>query len=148
MYYLKRKVKKNTVKSVGEFKGLAVRPKNKVKEVVILDEELANNYIKKQLDKKFKKMYDKVYLYLTEDDSSEDGVKACLSEIEKLKSLIFYKYEEYMKKKLYKEYLAKIVLTTNELKKKDAEREMFNEFIREISINNNFDYEEEKGRSR
>lgn len=148
MYYLKRKVKKNTIKSVGEFKGLEVRPKNKVKEVVILDEELANNYIKKQLDKRFKKMYDKVYLYLTEDDSSEDGVKACLSEIEKLKSLIFYKYEEFMKKKLYKEYLAKIVLTTNELKKKDAEREMFNEFIKSININNSFDYEEEKGRSR
>lgn len=148
MYYLKRKVRKNTIKSIGEFNGLVVRPKTKASEVTIIDKELTNNYIKKQLDKKFKKMYDKVYLYLSEDDSSEEGIKACLSEIEKLKSLIFYKYEEYMKKKLYKEYLAKIVLTTNELRRKDTEREMFNEFIKSINMNNNYDYEEERGRSR
>lgn len=148
MYYLKRKVRKNTIKSIGEFNGLVVRPKTKASEVTIIDKELTNNYIKKQLDKKFKKMYDKVYLYLSEDDSSEEGIKACLSEIEKLKSLIFYKYEEYMKKKLYKEYLAKIVLTTNELRRKDTEREMFNEFIKSINVNNNYDYEEERGRSR
>ena len=83
-----------------------------------------------------------------EDEGSEDGIKACLSEIEKLKSLIFYKYQEYMKVKLYKEYLAKIVLTTEELKNKDMERNFFNQIMK-TTIPNYYDTEEEiRGKSR
>ena len=56
-----------------------------------------------------------------------------------------------MKNKLYKEYLAKIVLTTEELKRKDTERERFNEFIKNITFNyepRDMDLESERGRSR
>ncbi len=151
MYYLKRKVKKNKIKSIGKIKGLVVKPRIKADEVTLADKEISNEYVKKQLDKKFKNMYKKIYIYLTEDEGSEEGMKACLSEIEKLKSLIFYKYQEYMKNKLYKEYLAKIVLTTEELKRKDTERERFNEFIKNITFNyepRDMDLESERGRSR
>ena len=148
MYYVKRKVKKNKIKEVGNINGLVVKPKSKAKEVSIIDKEFANEYVKKQMDKKFKNMYKKIYTYLTEDEGSEEGMKACLSEIEKLKSIIFYKYQEFMKNKLYKEYLAKIILTTEELKRKDSEREMFNEFIKNLPKQFNYPELEERGRSR
>lgn len=150
MYYVKRKVKKNKLKNIGNIKGLEIKPKKKeqIDKIIIIDSEMSNNYIKKILDRKFKNMYKKIYEYLMEDEGSEDGIKACLSEIEKLKSLIFYKYQEYMKVKLYKEYLAKIVLTTEELKNKDMERNFFNQIMR-TTVPNYYDTEEEiRGKSR
>lgn len=150
MYYVKRKVKKNKLKNIGNIKGLEIKPKNKeqIEKIIIIDSEMSNNYIKKILDRKFKNMYKKIYEYLMENEGTEDGIKACLSEIEKLKSLIFYKYQEYMKVKLYKEYLAKIVLTTEELKNKDMERNFFNQIMK-TTIPNYYDTEEEiRGKSR
>ena len=150
MYYVKRKVKKNKLKNIGNIKGLESKPKKKeqIEKIIIIDSEMSNNYIKKILDRKFKNMYKKIYEYLMKDEGSEDGIKACLSEIEKLKSLIFYKYQEYMKVKLYKEYLAKIVLTTEELKNKDMERNFFNQIMK-TTIPNYYDTEEEiRGKSR
>ena len=150
MYYVKRKVKKNKLKNIGNIKGLEIKPKKKeqIEKIIIIDSEMSNNYIKKILDRNFKNMYKKIYEYLMEDEGSEDGIKACLSEIEKLKSLIFYKYQEYMKVKLYKEYLAKIVLTTEELKNKDMERNFFNQIMK-TTIPNYYDTEEEiRGKSR
>lgn len=150
MYYVKRKVKKNKLKNIGNIKGLEIKPKKKeqIEKIIIIDSEMSNNYIKKILDRKFKNMYKKIYEYLMENEGSEDGIKACLSEIEKLKSLIFYKYQEYMKAKLYKEYLAKIVLTTEELKNKDMERNFFNQIMK-TTIPNYYDTEEEiRGKSR
>ncbi len=153
MYYLKRKTKKNKVTEINEIKGFVVKPKKKngdiiVNKITIVDSEISNNYIKKQLDKKFKRMYKKINEYLNEDESTEDGIKACLGEIEKLKSFIFFKYQEFLKKKLYQEYLAKIVLTEQELKKKDLEREFFNRIIKNYSPVQMNNYEEERGRSR
>ena len=150
MYYVKRKVKKNKLKNIGNIKGLEIKPKKKeqIEKIIIIDSEMSNNYIKKILDRKFKNIYKKIYEYLMEDERPEDGIKACLSEIEKLKSLIFYKYQEYMKVKLYKEYLAKIVLTTEELKNKDMERNFFNQIMK-TTIPNYYDTEEEiRGKSR
>ncbi len=152
MYYLKRKIKKGKVENIGEIKGLITKPNNKgiikVKELIIVDKNISNSYIKKQLDKKFKKMYKKIYDYLEESEGSEDGIKSCLSEIEKLKSYIFYKYQEYMKVELYREYLAKIVLTEQELKKKDKEREIFNQMIKNAYMNYYEPEEIERGRGR
>ena len=76
MYYLKRKVKKNKIKSIGKIKGLVVKPRIKADEVTLADKEISNEYVKKQLDKKFKNMYKKIYIYLTEDEGSEEGMKA------------------------------------------------------------------------
>ena len=50
MYYVKRKVKKNKIKEVGNINGLVVKPKSKAKEVTIIDKEFANEYIKKQME--------------------------------------------------------------------------------------------------
>lgn len=157
MIYLKRKVKKCKFKEMGELYGLELKPRGpkgalKVKSILICDEEMKNKYIRKQLDKKFSGVCDKIYNFLISEDDSEDGVKACLGEIEKLKSVIFNKYKEHMKNKMYKEFLAKIVLAENEFRDKYREREFFSKLINDTfkSYNNINNYEEEmeKGRSR
>lgn len=157
MIYLKRKVKKGKLKEIGEFYGLELKPRGpkgalKVKRILICDTDMKNKYIRKQLDKKFSGVCDKIYDFLISEDDSEDGVKACLGEIEKLKSVIFNKYKEHMKNKMYKEFLAKIVIAENEFRNKYREREFFSKLINDTfkSFNNINNYEEEmeKGRSR
>lgn len=157
MIYLKRKVKKCRFKEVGELKGLELKPRGpkgelKVKRILICDDDLKNKYIRKQLDKKFSHVCKTIYKFLISEDDSEDGIKACLGEIEKLKSVIFNKYKEHMKNKMYKEFLAKIVITENEFRDKYREREFYSKLIESTFKNynnvNTYEDEMEKGRSR
>lgn len=153
MLYLKRKVKKCKFKEMEELYGFVVKlSKSKgpidVKKITICDSVLINKYAKKQLDKKFSKMYKKIYSFLISDEDSEEGVKACLGEIEKAKAVLFNKYKEFIKNKLYKEYLAKIVLTENEFRNKYMEKQYYSNLINK-AYNSYYQQEEEiKGRSR
>ena len=155
MIYLKRKVKKCKFKEMGELVGLELKPRGskgvmKVRAILICDEDMKNKYIRRQLDKKFSNVCDKIYNFLISEDDSEDGVKACLGEIEKLKSVIFNKYKEHMKNKMYKEFLAKIVIAEKEFRDKYREKEFFTKLINDTfkSFNNVPVEEMEKGRSR
>lgn len=151
MFNIKRKNKRGKCIGMGEVSGLKVKPsKKEIKDVIICDNELNNKYIKKQLDKRFCKLYKTLYDYLISEDDSEEGIKACLGEIEKLKSVIFNKYQEFMKNKLYKEYLAKIVITENEFRNKYMEREYYSKIIKEAykNMSSNFVEEEIRGKSR
>lgn len=153
MFYLRRKIKRCRVKEMTQLDGLLIKPRGsknstiKVKNILICDKNFKNNYIKKQLDNKFSKLYKKIYKFLVSGDDSEEGVKSCLGEIEKTKSIIFSKYKEHMKNKLYKEYLAKIVLTENEFRDKYMQRQYFSKMLDKTFSNYNF-LEEEKGKSR
>ena len=94
------------------------------------------DYAKKQVSKKLKACYKKIYNFLISDDESSDGVKACLGEIEKLKSSIFNKYKEDLKIKDYQEFLAKIAITESEFKSKYHEREYLSNMINNFYKNN------------
>ncbi len=153
MYYLKRKIKKCKFDSVSDLKGLEIRPRGnigkKIKNVLICEEVFSNKYVIRQLDKRFKKMYKDIYKILMSEDDAEDGVKACLGEIEKTKSVIFNKYKEHLKNKQYKDYLAKIVILENEFRNKYLEKQYFANMINK-SLDRYYGYEEEeiKGKSR
>ncbi len=155
MYYIKRKIKKCKFNDMGELYGLEIKPKGngefKVGKVLICGDNLRNKYSKKQLDKRFSKLYKKIYDFLISDDDSEDGIKACLGEIEKVKQAIFNKYKEHLKNKLYREYLIRIVLTENEFRNKYMEREYYANVIRnsfKMASMEFADTEKEKGKGR
>ena len=122
MFYLKRKIKKCRFKSISPMNGLSIKPRGSkdshVLSVTICDEEFKNIYIRKQLNKKSSKLCNYLYKFLISEDDSENGVKACLGEIEKAKSIILNKYKEHMKNELYREFLAKVVLIENEFRDK------------------------------
>lgn len=128
MYYLKRKIKRGKVASLGKIEGLKIKPKSgknivKVKWVTICDKLLSEKYAEKQLNKKIAKLHNVLYKFLMSEDDSETGVKICIGEIEKTKSIIFNKYKEHMKNQKYKDFLAKMVITENEFRNKYLERE-------------------------
>ena len=134
MYKINKNNKSNKVIKSGTIKGLDC--KTKKGSVTIISDELKSNYAKKQVEKKLKNCYKKIYNYLISDDDSSDGVKTCLGEIEKLKSSIFNKYKEDLKVKDYKEFLAKIAITENEFKNKYHEREYLSKMINDFYMNN------------
>lgn len=132
MYKLKNDKTSNKIKSIGKIKGLKCNTKKG--SVTIISAELKSNYAKKQVEKKLKKCYKKIYEFLTSEDDSSDGIKACLGEIEKLKSSIFNKYKEDLKLSDYKEFIAKIAITESEFKNKYYEREYLSNMIKNFYI--------------
>ena len=154
MLYLKRKIEKGKIKDTISIKGLELRPKNNkdhkdIKKVTITDKKIASKYANKQMDKNLKKVYDKIFKFLTSEDDSENGIKACLGEIEKCKSMLFNKYKEALTNKKYKEYLAKIAITESEFKNKYYEREYYSKIINDMYKNMSLpEIEEIKGKSR
>lgn len=154
MLYLKRKIEKGKIKDIISIKGLELRPKNNkdhkdIKKVTITDKKIASKYANKQMDKNLKKVYDKIFKFLTSEDDSENGIKACLGEIEKCKNMLFNKYKEALTNKKYKEYLAKIAITESEFKNKYYEREYYSKIINDMYKNMSLpEIEEIKGKSR
>ena len=122
--------------------------KHNVKSVTIIDKKLKNKYASKQMEKRLKRVYDRIFLFLTSEDDSENGIKICLGEIEKCKSALFNKYKEALTIKKYKEFLTKIALCETEFKEKYYEREYYANLISKM-YKTIEPYEEEiKGRSR
>ena len=149
MYYLKRKIKAVNLNNPIKVDGLDAKSK-KIKKVTIVDKKLRSKYATKQMDNKLKKLYDKIFNFLTSDDDSENGVKACLGEIEKIKAILFNKYKNELQNKKYKEYLAKIAITEEEFKNKFEEREYYKELIEKMyrDLREKEELEEMKGKAR
>ena len=102
------------------------------------------------MDKHLRKVYNSIFKFLTSDDDSENGIKACLGEIEKCKSMLFNKYKEELYKNKYREYIAKIAITEEEFKNKYREREYYANLIERMyrELSQTDDIEEYKGRGR
>lgn len=154
MYYLKRKIKKCKLKSIGNLSGLEIKPRGKageqIKSVLLCDKSFSGSYASKQIDKRVSKLCNDIYKILISDDNDENGVKACLGEIEKTKSVIFNKYKEHIKNKEYKEFLAKMVILENEFRDKYLEKQYLASLINKSldKFYPTYQEEMEKGRSR
>ncbi len=151
MYYLKRKIKKGTLKKKIVINGLVTKSKNKdVKSVTLVDKKLRTNYATRQMEHNLRKVYDKIFKFLTGDDDSENGIKICLGEIEKCKSMLFNKYKKELQAKKYKDYIIKIAITEEEFKKKYHEREYYKNLIEKMyrELNQREEIEEFRGKGR
>lgn len=147
MYIIVKRKGRVKVEEYGEINGFVT--KSKKGKITIVDNKLKELYACKQVEKKFKSCFKKIYNLLLEEDDSEDGVKACLGEIEKLKSSIFNKYKECLTRKQYKDFLAKIAITESEFKRKYKEREYYSKMMRDFYKTIGYNEEELiSGRSR
>ena len=83
MYIVVKRRGRVKVEEYGEINGFVT--KSKKGKITIVYNKLKELYACKQVEKKFNSCFKKIYNLLLEEDDSEDGVKACLGEIEKLK---------------------------------------------------------------
>lgn len=106
-----------------KLKGFNVKPKDNfnfedminVNEMIIINPTL----IEKLIDKKCKRTLEKIIMMLSiidEDDSDDSSsVDIVLDELERFKTLVTNKYEEFMEKEEYKMLLKKIDIIKKEL---------------------------------
>ena len=148
-YSLKRK---NSYKILYTFneKGFVIEPKNSntkykvsVTKITLIDKELITHYIVKSINKKFDKLFNKMYLVLTEENEDPNDTPLILDEIAKLKSIVITKYKNYVSEEIYKNILKKLIIAEDEFAK-DYNQKMF---IRSIINSQYRDFEEERTRA-
>lgn len=151
-YVIKAKTKKTKVVYYEEeVKGLEINPSNKsnatiikVNKMILTDPELINQYISIRLEKKFKEIFTKLYKLLQDPDTTEEGVGILLGEVEKFKQIINVKYSRYLESTKKREFLTKIILIEEELKKKYMEIK----YIEQLLNTNNYKFDETISRGR
>ena len=113
--------------------GLNVNPKNEVpglkikaKKIILIDDELRKNYIKKRINRKIDKIIKFMLRILNDEGTTEDDTGMVLDEINRLKGIIINKYRQYMLDSEYKEILTKLILIEEEFKKSYNEKMLMN----------------------
>lgn len=134
---MKYVIEKNNDKKLANYNvkidGLSVKPVNNVKnqtikagKVVLVDDDLKEEYIRKRINKKMDKIITFMLRILNDDGTSEDDTGMVLDELNKLKGIIINKYKKNMKEAEYKSILAKLILIEDEFKKSYNEKILMN----------------------
>lgn len=133
--------------------GLEIKPVNNtptsvinVQKMLLTDPDLINRYISIRLEKKFKELITKLYKLLNDPDTDEDGVGILLGEVERFREIIDVKYSRFLEGQKKREFLTKIMLIEEELKKKYMEIK----YIENLLNTNSYGFEEpsmSRGRS-
>ena len=134
---MKYVIEKNNDKKLANYNvkidGLSVKPVNNVKnqtikagKVVLVDDDLKEEYIRKRINKKMDKIIVFMLRILNDDGTSEDDTGMVLDELNKLKGIIINKYKKNMKESEYKSILAKLILIEDEFKKSYNEKILMN----------------------
>ena len=113
--------------------GLNVNPKNEVpdlnikaKKVVLIDNDLTEEYIRKRIDRKLDKIIKFMLRILNDEETGEDDTGMVLDEINRLKGIVINKYRHYMIDSEYKAMLTKLILIEEEFKKSYNEKILMN----------------------
>lgn len=139
------KVRKNDIAYINcdRINGFKFNPKNKVKHNGIKVDQMVvinSSFVERVLKKKIKRKLDLYLEYVVsltdnDDDANHDKIQMAMNDLARYKSIIKRKYRMYLDERYVELLLKKIALIEYELKTK-----MY--YIDE------YEYEEEKGRSR
>ena len=113
--------------------GLNVNPKNEVpdlnikaKKVVLIDNDLTEEYIRKRIDRKLDKIIKFMLRILNDEGTTEEDTGMVLDEINRLKGILINKYRKHMIDSEYKAMLTKLILIEEEFKKSYNEKILMN----------------------
>ncbi len=119
---------KNKVYKIGE---------NAIKDIKVVDKNLASNLVNKQVLKKYQKLINYLTELLIDDDDSGDTYREVLNQIEKFRQEIKNKYRKYLKQKDLENMSKKLIVLQKEANKRLSEL-----------LNNVYNYENENRRSK
>lgn len=111
--------------------------------IYFYDDKLLNSFMRKKVDKQFKKIL-KMILDI-EDDTDPGSYLIVLNEIDKFRKELINKYKKYLLKEQVNKLSKKIQLIEKEMKNKIIALNMINA---PFYFNQEYDMEEEKSRSR
>jgi 23S rRNA G2069 N7-methylase RlmK/C1962 C5-methylase RlmI len=136
---MKYVIKKNNDKKLANYNvkidGLSVNPINNVKsqtikagKVIIVDEDLKEEYIRKRINRKMDKIIKFMLRILNDEDTTDDDTGLVLDEINRLKGIVINKYKEYLNVNEYKSLLTKLIILEEEFKK-NYNQKIFNSYV-------------------
>ena len=131
-------VEDDSIKEINSFNekdGYIFKTKNidngfKINNITIYDNKRINNILERKFNRKFARLLN-IIDDINESDGTESDVLIALDELQRLKEILEYKYQEFLKKELYKSFMDNIL----------NEEKLLNEKLIELADN----YNKEKG---
>lgn len=120
-YIIKKVSIKKAKINYPQIKGYEFTPKSEkysqIKKVTVLDEDLTAQIMEQKIAKEYKKIVTFIYDLLKEDDSEGTNCLKAYTELQRLKQLLIYKYNEKVKRQLLEKYLKKLSILEMEIQK-------------------------------
>ena len=104
----------------GEKKSYCFTPKNgykRVKKITVLDKDMVSSILEDKIVKKYNLLIKIIYDLITSDDTTSGDVLAAYTELDRIRNILLYKYNEYLRKEFIDKYLKKLYVLELEFKK-------------------------------
>lgn len=127
-YIVKSTDKNCTIKDIQIKNGYAFNPKNNtydIKNLILYDPSQIEKVLVRKYIKNYQRLASIVKSLFESDDSTDSDYMICLDEIEKLEGMLIYKYQKYMKRKLYEYFLNDLIMMQKALENKFVQERMF-----------------------
>ena len=103
-----------------EKKSYSFTPKKgykRVKKITVLDKDMVSSILEDKIVKKYNLLIKIIYDLITSDDTTSGDVLAAYTELDRIRNILLYKYNEYLRKEFIDKYLKKLYVLELELKK-------------------------------
>ena len=120
-YILKNDEKKKKVLLYKEQSGYSFSPKKgykRVKKITVLDADMVSSILESKIVKAYNRLLKIVYNLVTSGDETTSGdVLVAYTELDRIRNILLYKYNQYLKKEFIEKYMKKLYILELELKK-------------------------------
>ena len=119
-FILKNDDEEKKVLLYEEKKSYSFTPKKgykRVKKITVLDKDMVCSILEDKVVKKYNLLIKIIYDLITSDDTTSGDVLAAYTELDRIRNILLYKYNEYLRKEFVDKYLKKLYVLELELKK-------------------------------
>ncbi len=120
-YILKNDDEEKKVLLYKEQNGYSFSPKKgykKVKKITVLDTDMVSSILEDKVIKAYNRLIKIIYSLITAgDDTTSGDVLMAYTELDRIRNILEYKYNQFLKKTFIEKYLKKLYILELELKK-------------------------------
>lgn len=120
-YILKNDDEEKKVLLYKEQSGYSFSPKKdykRVKKITVLDADMVSSILESKIVKAYNRLLKIVYNLVTSGDETTSGdVLVAYTELDRIRNILLYKYNQYLKKEFIEKYMKKLYILELELKK-------------------------------
>lgn len=120
-YILKNDDEEKKVLLYKEQNGYSFSPKKgykKVKKITVLDTDMVSSILEDKVIKAYNRLIKIIYSLITAgDDTTSGDVLVAYTELDRIRNILEYKYNQFLKKTFIEKYLKKLYILELELKK-------------------------------
>ena len=120
-YILKNDDEEKKVLLYKEQTGYSFSPKKeykRVKKITVLDADMVSGILEDKIVKAYNRLLKIVYdLIVAGDETTSGDVLVAYTELDRIRNILLYKYNQYLKKEFVEKYMKKLYILELELKK-------------------------------